>query len=101
MVTSKRSRKHPRPVVLFVCFLFTIIYCISANILYNKSIRKPKQEDKAMKSRAERNQMIHEATAAELLDWYDWHRDHFNPLDDETCYNLEELKREIMRRMNK
>ena len=54
-----------------------------------------------MKSRAERNQMIHEATAEEILNWYDWHRDHFNPLDDETCYNLEEIKREIMRRMNK
>lgn len=54
-----------------------------------------------MKSREERNQMIHDATAAELLDWYDWHRDHFKPLDAEHIYNLEELKREIMRRMNK
>ena len=35
------------------------------------------------------------------FDWYNWHRDHFKPLDDEHIYNLEELKREILRRMNK
>ena len=54
-----------------------------------------------MKSREERNQIIHNATAFELLDWYNWNRDHFNPLNDEQSYNLEEIKREILRRMNK
>jgi hypothetical protein len=64
-------------------------------------IRTKPKEDTNMKSRAERNQMIHEATAEELLNWYNWNITHFNPCDEERCYNFEELKREIMRRMNK
>ena len=54
-----------------------------------------------MKSREERTQMIQNATPEELLDWYNWNSHHFNPLNDESCWNFEQIKEEILRRMNK
>lgn len=65
------------------------------------SIRTTPEEDTTMKSREERNQMIHDATPEELLDWYNWNSQHFNPLNDESCWNFEQIKEEILRRMNK